>query len=156
MARPLRIQRPGGRYHVVARGNERKAIFRDDTDRFHFLELLGELGQHFGVRVHAYVLMDSLYGVTGFGGLYSDGSIFRLTVIPDPPMLQSVSQANGFLNFTWNANTGRSYQVQYATNLSQPTWLNFGGSFVATNTLSTVSDSLNGGVQRFYRVILFP
>jgi putative transposase len=61
MARPLRIQRPGGRYHVVARGNERKAIFRDDTDRFHFLELLGELGQHFGVRVHAYVLMDNHY-----------------------------------------------------------------------------------------------
>jgi len=32
MARPLRIERPGGRYHVTARGNERKAIFRDDTD----------------------------------------------------------------------------------------------------------------------------
>ncbi|MGA2865917.1 MAG: hypothetical protein ABSF95_15700 [Verrucomicrobiota bacterium] len=27
MARVLRIQRPGGRYHVTARGNERKAIY---------------------------------------------------------------------------------------------------------------------------------
>ena len=59
MARPLRIERPGGRYHVTARGNERKNIFRDDTDRYHFLELLSELGERFGMRVHAYVLMDN-------------------------------------------------------------------------------------------------
>ena len=61
MARPLRIERPGGRYHVTARGNERKEIFRDDADRFHFLELLSELGERLGVRVHAYVLMDNHY-----------------------------------------------------------------------------------------------
>jgi len=61
MARPLRIQRLGGRYHVVARGNDRQDIFRADTDRFHFLELLAELGERFGARVHAYVLMDNHY-----------------------------------------------------------------------------------------------
>jgi REP element-mobilizing transposase RayT len=36
MARALRIERPGGRYHVTARGNERKEIFRDDADQFLF------------------------------------------------------------------------------------------------------------------------
>jgi putative transposase len=36
MARPLRFERVGGRYHVTARGNERKDLFRDDSDRFHF------------------------------------------------------------------------------------------------------------------------
>lgn len=61
MARALRIERPGGRYHITARGNERKDIFRDDTDHFHFLELLGQLGERFGARVHAYVLMDNHY-----------------------------------------------------------------------------------------------
>ena len=59
MARPLRIERPGGRYHATARGNERRNIFRDDTDRFHFLELLAEMPERFGVRLHAYVLMDN-------------------------------------------------------------------------------------------------
>jgi REP element-mobilizing transposase RayT len=59
MARPLRIERPGSRYHVTSRGNERKAVYRDETDRFHFLELLAELGERFGARVHAYVLMDN-------------------------------------------------------------------------------------------------
>src|SRR6266540_2691259 len=33
MARPLRIEYGGAHYHVTSRGNERKAIFRDDTDR---------------------------------------------------------------------------------------------------------------------------
>jgi len=30
MARALRIERVGGRHHVVARGNERRAIFREE------------------------------------------------------------------------------------------------------------------------------
>ena len=57
MARPLRIERAGARYHLTARGNERKPIYRNDTDRTHFLALLAELGERFGVKVHAYVLM---------------------------------------------------------------------------------------------------
>ena len=61
MARALRIEIEGGRYHVTARGNERRPIFRKDSDRFHFLELLAELPGRFGVRVHAYVLMDNHY-----------------------------------------------------------------------------------------------
>src|SRR5215471_87478 len=61
MARPLRIERPGGRYHATARGNEQKRIYRSDRDRMHFLELLSELTERFGVRVHAYNLMDNHY-----------------------------------------------------------------------------------------------
>jgi len=61
MARPLRLERPGGRFHVTARGNERKPIYREDSDRAHFLELLAEATERFGLRVHAYVLMDNHY-----------------------------------------------------------------------------------------------
>ena len=61
MARPLRIEHVGGWYHITARGNERRAIFRDDRDRFHFLGLLGEMVERFAVRLHAYVLMDNHY-----------------------------------------------------------------------------------------------
>ena len=59
MARPLRIERAGGRFQVTARGNDKKQIYRQDRDRFHFLELLGELSERFGVKVHAYALMDN-------------------------------------------------------------------------------------------------
>ena len=63
MARAWRIERAGGRYHVTARGNERKPIYRDESDREHFLELLAESTERFGLRVHAYVLMDNHYHV---------------------------------------------------------------------------------------------
>ena len=41
MSRPPRIEVAGGIYHVVARGNERRLVFRDDVDRERFLEILG-------------------------------------------------------------------------------------------------------------------
>jgi hypothetical protein len=50
----------GGRYHFTARGNE-LGIFRDEAEHFLFLGLLSQLGEYFGVRVHAYVLMGNHY-----------------------------------------------------------------------------------------------
>ena len=61
MARPLRIEYEGAHYHVTSRGNERKAIFKDDTDREKFLELLGRSVEQFDLRLHAYVLMENHY-----------------------------------------------------------------------------------------------
>ncbi len=40
MARPLRIEYDGALYHVTSRGNERKAIFKDNSDRTSFLSIL--------------------------------------------------------------------------------------------------------------------
>ena len=61
MARPLRILHPGAWYHVTARGIERRALFRDDRDRTHFLGLLEELVARHDVALHAFVLMDNHY-----------------------------------------------------------------------------------------------
>jgi len=61
MARPLRIDLAGGWYHVTSRGNERRSIFRDDRDRLHLRELLGDMHERFGVRLHAYVWMANHY-----------------------------------------------------------------------------------------------
>lgn len=59
MARALRIQIAGAYYHVTCRGNERKAIFRDDTDRQAFLDRLQSSLAIYQVELHAYVLMDN-------------------------------------------------------------------------------------------------
>ena len=61
MARPLRIEYAGAVYHVMARGNQGRAIFHDDQDRRRFLETLGEACEKTGWRVHAYVLMGNHY-----------------------------------------------------------------------------------------------
>src|SRR5439155_8648713 len=72
MARPLRMEYPGAYYHVSTRGNERKAIFRDDRDRERLLELLARAVEHFHLRLHGYVLMSNHYHLlveTPRGGL---------------------------------------------------------------------------------------
>ncbi|MHB8521155.1 MAG: transposase [Limisphaerales bacterium] len=61
MARPIRIERTGGWYHITARGNERRAIYRDDRDRRHFCELLEEMVSRFNLVLHAFVMMDNHY-----------------------------------------------------------------------------------------------
>jgi putative transposase len=61
MARPLRIVFRGALYHVTARGNERKAIYRDASDRSRFLERLAAVSARQRLRVHAYVLMRNHY-----------------------------------------------------------------------------------------------
>lgn len=72
MARALRVEFPGSWYHVTARGNERRAIFRSDRDRSPLLELLGECTTRFGLRLHAYAFMPNHYHLmveTPGGGL---------------------------------------------------------------------------------------
>jgi REP element-mobilizing transposase RayT len=61
MARPLRIEFPGAVYHVTSRGNERKAIFRDDQDRKILLDTLAEVTLRYNWLCHAYCLMDNHY-----------------------------------------------------------------------------------------------
>jgi putative transposase len=61
VARSIRIEYPGAFYHVMARGNRREAIFRDDADRELFLKTLGETCVMTGWRVHAWVLMSNHY-----------------------------------------------------------------------------------------------
>jgi putative transposase len=57
MARALRIECPGATYHITSRGNRRERIFANDTDREHFLDLLGIAVRRFGWRISAFVLM---------------------------------------------------------------------------------------------------
>ncbi|MCZ6481252.1 MAG: transposase [candidate division NC10 bacterium] len=61
MTRPLRLQYPGALYHITARGNERKAIFRSDADREAFLTLLAQTVDRYRLLLHAYVLMGNHY-----------------------------------------------------------------------------------------------
>jgi REP element-mobilizing transposase RayT len=86
MARPLRIEFPGALYHVTSRGNARAPIFLDDTDRWRFLDRLGDVvGSHHWL-CHAYCLMTNHYhllvetrqpnlsrGMRRLNGQYSQG-----------------------------------------------------------------------------------
>ena len=57
MARPPRLQFPGAVYHVTARGNEQRPIFRDDLDRREYLDRIGHSRERFRFQLLAYCLM---------------------------------------------------------------------------------------------------
>jgi len=61
MTRPLRIEYPGAVYHVTSRGNEKKAVFKDDKDRENFLNTLQHVNKRYNWLCHAYCLMDNHY-----------------------------------------------------------------------------------------------
>ena len=59
MTRALRIEYPGAVYHVICRGNNRQAIFRDDQDRKRYIEKLSAYCQDKKVDLLAYCLMSN-------------------------------------------------------------------------------------------------
>jgi putative transposase len=61
MPRQVRIEFPGAMYHVMARGDRREAIVRDDEDRRTFVRTLGQASERAGFRVHGWVLMTNHY-----------------------------------------------------------------------------------------------
>src|SRR2546425_6715708 len=91
MARPLRIEFPGGLYHVTARGNGRLAIFADDTDRERFLLVLTSVVSRYHVVCHAYCLMDNHYHM--------------LLETPEANLSRAMRQLNGVYSHAFNVAT---------------------------------------------------
>jgi len=61
MARPLRIEFPGGVYHVTSRGDRREPIFGDDQDRACLIDILAQALDRFDGAMLAYCLMGNHY-----------------------------------------------------------------------------------------------
>lgn len=57
MPRQARIDAPGAVHHVIARGIERGKIFRDDEDRYEFIDRLGNLIAETKTRCFAWALI---------------------------------------------------------------------------------------------------
>lgn len=61
MARQLRIEYEGAFYHITSRGNERKEIFNNESDKAKFIDYLKQAFERFKVIIHVYCLMDNHY-----------------------------------------------------------------------------------------------
>ena len=57
MPRTARIDAPGALHHIIIRGIERKAIFRNTADREDFLKRLGDILPDTKTHCYAWVLM---------------------------------------------------------------------------------------------------
>lgn len=93
---------------------------------------------------------DSFYGTTSGAGI-GYGTVFHLS----PSSTLQISKPSGApVTLNWDALPGLSYQVQYATNLSQGGWFNLGGPIIATNGTMTTTDSTALNASRHYRIVL--
>ena len=63
MSRPLRIEYPGAVYHITSRGNEKRSVFKDESDREDFLKVLAQVNKRYNWLCHAYCLMDNHYHI---------------------------------------------------------------------------------------------
>jgi len=63
MGRPWREECRGGIYHVIARGNNKEYIFKENIDKGYFLKLLKEYSASMKYVIYGYVLMDNHYHI---------------------------------------------------------------------------------------------
>ena len=102
MARQLRIEYPGAVYHITARGNARKEIFLNDTDRQLFLNVLASTVEKYNWLCHSYCLMDNHYHL--------------LLETPDPNLSLGMRQLNGVYTQQFNRQhdrTGHIFQGRF-------------------------------------------
>jgi REP element-mobilizing transposase RayT len=102
MARPLRIEYPGALYHVTSRGNARRKIFKDDTDREYFLTVLELVLRRYNWICHGYCLMYNHYHL--------------LLETPEGNLSRGMRHLNGVYTQAYNRRhnkTGHIFQGRY-------------------------------------------
>ena len=107
MARQPRLTVAAYPHHVIQRGNDRKAIVRDDADRERLLSLWLEHAKTFKVAIHAYVVMDNH---------------FHLLVTPStdqglPQLMQAVGRAYVRYFNLRHQRSGTLWEGRYRSNL---------------------------------------
>jgi hypothetical protein len=76
-------------------------------------------------------------------------------VVDDAPLLNSIRITNNIVILGWCAIPGRTYRVEYKTDLNAEDWTSLNEEVLATSSIGTKTDQLTPG-QRFYRVVLLP
>ena len=108
MVRPLRLEYAGALYHVTSRGDRREEIYRDDSDRRQWLEVLGSVCDRFNWVVHAYCQMTNHYHL--------------LVETVDGNLSRGMRQLNGYYTQCFNRRhglVGHLYQGRYKAILVQ-------------------------------------
>ena len=72
MARQARMDAPGALHHIIIRGIERRAIFRDDRDRERFLERLESVLVETSTPCYAWALLLRSWAVRELGVSLTD------------------------------------------------------------------------------------
>jgi REP element-mobilizing transposase RayT len=108
MPRPLRIEVPGGLFHVATRSSARRTILRDDQDRGVLLELAKRACRRQGWLCHGYCLLSTHYHL--------------LITTPKPNLAPGMQWLNGLYAATFNerhTSHGHVFGARYKSVLVQ-------------------------------------
>lgn len=97
MARSIRVEYAGAVYHVMARGQERGSIYRDEEDRRRFLSDLERVVSERRWLVHGYCLMTNHYHL--------------LVETPEPNLSLGMRDLNGLYSQAFNLRHARKGHV---------------------------------------------
>ena len=93
MARPLRIEFPGALYHITVRGNNKKNIYIDDSDRWNWMSVFAEVAERYNWACYSYCLMNNHYHL--------------LVQTAEGNLSQGMRQLNGVYTQRFNRSHGR-------------------------------------------------
>jgi hypothetical protein len=79
---------------------------------------------------------------------------FTVFVVGPPRISGITPPLNGIVTLTLPAITGKTYRVEYKSNLNDSIWTPLGGNRPANSATLTIEDNIGGQSQRFYRVLV--
>ena len=94
-------------------------------------------------------------GVPPLSATNSFTVVVTATETISPPVIQSITVANGVATLSWTSVTGRTYRLLYNADLDT-NWIAIPPDVTATNSSTSATDSVESATTRFYRVQLLP
>jgi len=140
-----------------ASANDRslKPVFSADGRRLFFQSWSSDIaGGDFNSGSDLFALdLTGLPMTTGTGG---SGATNAASGFVAQLILPAASVSNAVPAISWPLATGKSYQVQYKTNLADAVWLPLPGDVTFIGATGWFNDALPSPGQRFYRIVLSP
>jgi hypothetical protein len=85
----------------------------------------------------------------------SDTRRFNVIVVP-PPGIESIVATKEIITITWSAIPGRTYRVQFKSDLNESAWNDLAGDVLATDSTAQKTDLIRPSAGVYYRVIVLP
>jgi hypothetical protein len=129
-----------------------KPVFSSDCQTLFFQSWASDLSAtDFNNNSDIYALDLTVLPVTGFsgGGSTNSASVFYAQLIPAGTFSPTPA-------ISWPLASGKAYQVQFKTNLTDSVWLNLPSNVTFIGATGYVSDPSPAPGQRFYRIVLTP
>ena len=75
-------------------------------------------------------------------------------IITPPAPTAHIAVSNNIVTLNWNAIAGRTYDVEYKSDLSEGTWTLLSTNIVGSGTNAILTDTVGTNTQRIYRIVL--